>query len=289
MSARDAGGSGRDLRAPSGIDAEYRRQGGRLLRRLGEPGMWAERRGDQIVLSREGTSVSLASGMPTGVLSLLLEEGALACARRGGRSVFAITEAGRARLRREAAEEDPFLSQHRVLETREIETPEGRMRVRINTREDPLDLFRSGRGMPGLVGPAEIEAGDRLARDFVLAQSLPQVTANWSRLAVDGAGYNPGLSPSERVAEARRRVDGAMRAVGPDFSGILLDICGFSKGIEALERERALPARSGKVVVALALRHLARHYGLGNIARGAEGRGIRQWGTPDHRPALRAG
>lgn len=274
--------------SPSDVAAEYRKLGARLLARLAEEGMHAERRGDQIVLVRAGSSVSLACGAPTGVLSELLSSGAVECRSRAGRSIFTITPEGRARLLRHKAESDSFASQHRTIVEREIGGPAGREKVRVNTREDPLDVFRRGRPA-GLVGPAELEAGERLRRDIGLAQSVPQVTANWSRLVVDGDGYTPGLSVSETIVEARRRVDAAMRAVGPDFSSILLDVCGFSKGIETLEREHAFPLRSGKVVLGFALRELARHYGLSNAATGPRRTEMRQWGAEDYRPKLQAG
>lgn len=279
----------RRKQSPSDVAADYRKLGLRLLMRLDEAGMQAERRAEQIVLLRQGSSVSLASGMPTGVLAELLHSGAVQCQSRSGRTFFTITEDGRAHIRREMAADSPFGTQHRTLETREITGEAGREVVRVNTREDPLDVFRRGRHCANLVGPAELEAAERFRWDLAQAQTMPQVTANWSRLVVDGAGYNPGLSVSEAIVEARRRVDAAMRAVGPDFSGILMDICGFSKGMEAIEKEHAFPLRSGKVVVGLALRGLARHYGLSNAATGRNHAPMRHWGAEGYRPKLQAG
>ena len=57
---------------------------------------------------------------------------------------------------------------------------------------------------------------------------------------------------------ARQSVHLALDAVRPEFAGLPLDICCFLKGLEDIERECALPARSGKVVLQLALSRVAR-------------------------------
>lgn len=286
-------GSGENVpkarRSPSMLAAEYRRKGSRLLARLTEPDMHAERREDQIVLVRKAGAVSIASGLPTGILAELLQTGAVRCETRAGRAMFRITEAGRARLRREAAGEDPFGAQHRVIEERHIEHAGQNELVRVNIREDPLQLLRQGRFAARFVGSAELDAGERLRRDIATAQMLPQVTANWSRLVVDGVSPGQGLTISEAILAARQRVARALAAVDPDFRGMLIDVCGFSKGVEMLEREHDLPVRSGKVVLAFALRQLARHYGLSSEAIGPERGGTRHWGAAGYRPELKAG
>lgn len=269
------------------LAASYAHLGRRLLQRLAEPGCHAERRSDQIVLVRKAGKLAVSAGVPTGVLAHLLEAGAVSCAVRSGRSEFRITPEGHACVRRlEAESETPFADQHRTLA--QVRTEDGTT-LKVNLREDPLEIFRRSKARFFLIGEAELAAGDRFRRDLTLAQTLPQVTANWARLVVDGASYHDGLSVSDRIVAARGRVDAAMKAVGPDFSGILIDVCGFSKGLEAVEREHNLPQRAGKVALGYGLRALARHYGLSSAAVGCKSVPMRAWGAPDSRPRLATG
>ncbi|MDB5596743.1 MAG: putative ATPase involved in replication initiation [Hyphomicrobiales bacterium] len=163
--------------------------------------------------------------------------------------------------------------------------------VVVDDAESPLVWLSKRRGRDGkpLIGPAELEAGERLRRDLTLAQTLPSVTSRWSGMpGAGGSGPSPGHM-SDLVLAARQRVARAMDAVGPEFSGLLVDVCGFLKGLERIESERNWPRRSARIVLDLALVRLARHYGIGTHASGPEhAKRMRHWGAQDYRPKIEA-
>jgi len=93
-------------------------------------------------------------------------------------------------------------------------------------------------------------AAERLRRDFEIGQLQPRITANWSASVSDGRRSGDGSGTkdlTDMALAARLRFDRAMRDVGPELSGVLIDICCFLKGLETVERERRWPARSAKL------------------------------------------
>jgi hypothetical protein len=153
--------------------------------------------------------------------------------------------------------------------------------VARDTGESPLDWLRRRKDRDGspMVDETSFEAGERLRRDLTLAAMLPSVTARWDAVAgrPQGAARDPAGATDVAIA-ARQRVTGALRMVGPDLADLLVDLCGFLKGLERIEQERKWPPRSAKVVVRIALARLAEHYGYETVAQGpAASRGIRAW------------
>lgn len=205
-------------------------------------------------------------------------------ARRGPNGRLAITPPGRAFLARRAAprrqrDVDPFRAQHLSLARATVPTAEGRAAVTIDAAESPLLWLarRKGRDGRALIEPAQLQAGERLRAEFTRAQMGPRLTTRWAAPA--GAGrHAPGLlDPTEAALAARQRVRAALVAVGPEFAGLLLDVCCFLKRLEDVEQERGWPARSAKIVLQLALDRLARHYGYAPEARGWIHAQVRAW------------
>jgi Domain of unknown function (DUF6456) len=157
----------------------------------------------------------------------------------------------------------------------------------------PLVWFAKRRRRSGasLLRAELVQAGEQLARDFQKAQLMPRVTMDWSMVKVDG-GRQRGLprehaEASERAAGAQQRVHRALKAVGSELSGLLVDVCCLEHRLEAAERAEGWPQRAGKVVLEIALTRLARHYGLLAPAPPAGGR-LRHWGDSDYRPTMDA-
>jgi hypothetical protein len=180
---------------------------------------------------------------------------------------------------------DSFRAQHLDLATREITTETGAISVLVNDSESPLAWLARRKGRDGrtMISPNQFIAGERLRADFTRGHLSPRVTSDWSaptggrsRSFAGGAGEMTDL-----VIASRQRVRLAMDACGPEFSGLLMDVCCFLRGLEEVERERGWPLRSAKIVLQLALDRLARHYGLGNEVRGDARARVRIWLAAD--------
>jgi hypothetical protein len=164
-----------------------------------------------------------------------------------------------------------------------------------NYAESPLAWLARRKDKDGqpMLASVEFDAGERLRADFWFAQMTPRTTANWSLLLAGGGGGKgaPDIGPDIRdsVVAAKERVKRALTAVGPDLAGVLIDVCRHLKGLEASEKASGWPQRSGKIILQIALRQLARHYGMvppaANETRGRPVR-IRHWGASDYRPEI---
>jgi hypothetical protein len=180
---------------------------------------------------------------------------------------------------------DAFRGQHLELAERQVATEFGHAKVTVDEAESPLGWLARRRGRSGraLIEPHQYQAGEKLRADFTWAHLMPRITSNWaSPISSErrGANVGEGAHITDAMIAARQRVHQALDAAGPEFSGLLLDVCCFLKGLDDVERERAWPARSAKVVLQLALDRLARHYGYAAQVKGPARAPIRTWVAP---------
>lgn len=156
----------------------------------------------------------------------------------------------RALVERELTEEGP----------RRASAAHGKRRsVTVNLAESPLSWLHTR----GHLTDRQFDAGERLRADYERAQIAPSTTMRWDPVRVDGGGTSGGLTPSERQLAAKDRFDGAMREAGPGLSDILWRVVCAGEGLPGAERALEWPARSGKLVLKIALDRVAVFYRIG--------------------------
>jgi hypothetical protein len=245
--------------------------------------------GSRLVAAAEGYAFegigAITSGIAADLVRPLLASGLLREAEPGRLVAAPVAEAW---LRRHARPDMAFQAQHHALETKPLPGESGATALQ-NLDESPVaSLARPQGGRPPWLAAHAVAAAERLRRDFELGRLQPRVTANWSASVNSGRRADAGglADLTETALAARLRVDRAAEAVGPEFSGLLVDVCCFLKGMETVERERRWPARSAKLVLRLGLAALARHYGYGPAATGREAGRLRHWGAEGYRPEV---
>lgn len=198
---------------------------------------------------------------------------------------------GQSRLRRNGAGQTAYLRQHGEIGEGTISTDAGIEQVTVNHSESPLGRLarlKTGSGS-NFLEVWELCAGERLRADFSRGQMEPRLGINWDATSGNGCKRGSGGSAdlTEAAMSARHRVASALDAVGPELSGILVDVCCFLKGLSEIERERSWPVRSAKIVLKTALAALARHYEP-DACVAAPQSATRHWGAPGYRPSLQA-
>ena len=265
----------------SSVPAGYAHAMVRLLARLSRKGATLELTAAGHVISAPGNSrakravgdgLDIGRLIPRDVVAYAIERGWIS----GDDTRWRLTEDGANALRRGL----------------DVPAMEPMTQSRSEPMPAPTRILRIGerrRRFVAAVGP-QAQAAQRLGEDFIAGQMMPRVTANWDRAALgalpDGAKHPSGLGVemSDRTASAQERVRRALDDAGPEFAGVLIDLCCLEIGIEAVEAKRGWPRRSAKVVLNLALDRLARHYGI--VAQGPKRGRVQQWGTDDYRPSL---
>ena len=264
-------------------DATLSREARRILRRMAEPAAVLAIAPDlekAVVLRTFPDGQQARTGVvERAVAQAFALKDWIACRKKGRVTTYEITPAGRAALRRLIDESDlarqahhtdlceapmPFASQHRLWDERVIDEGGISRKLRYNLAESPLSVLgrrRDKDGKPFLENDL-IRAAERLREDFEVAQMGPRVAQNWERFLTGGdrGGFRPDAGHGEGPARARERVAAALRDLGPGLGDVALRVCCFLEGIETAEKRMGWAARSGKIVLRIALQRLRRHY-----------------------------
>lgn len=264
--------------APPPDDNTIGREARRILRRMSEPGacLAVARDMENAVVVREtgdGRTVRTCVVERHIAEAMALREW-IECTATGRISRYTITSQGRSALKRYLAEDEAartgtpangFADQHRDFEFRAVDAGDGTTkRVRYNAAESPLLTLSRRKDKDGtpFLPPDLVAAGERLREDFELAQMGPRITQNWDKFLTAGASTSAQADGgiAQGPTAARDRVTRALADLGPGLGDVVLRCCCFLEGMEAAERRMGWSARSGKIVLRIALQRLKRHY-----------------------------
>lgn len=246
-------------------EAEIAREGRRVLRKLLP--------GGRLVRDAQGRYTLVSQGKRTGRMHV--DADIVSAFRQRGwlvedQGAFSLAAAGASWLARAG---ERFVDQHQVLRTRLVREPDGSERhVVCNIAESPVTWMRHRGAITGM----QCEAGEKLRRDFTIARLSPRLGIDWSMPLTGSRARAETLLP-DAVLAAKQRFARAMRAVGPDLSDLLYDVCCDLRGLEDSEKARGWPKASACVVLKLALDRLAAHYGMTAVTRAR----MRAWAMED--------
>lgn len=168
---------------------------------------------------------------------------------------YKLTALGRAKLR-DLVDQDPeYFEQEKERRAQSKSFPN----PRFGQAESPLMQLarrRDKKGQPFLQDHL-VTAGERMREDFELAVLDRKDELLWSR-AITGDWCID--SPQIPTDIALKRVTDALAHLGPGLGDIALRSCCMLEGMEAVEHALGWSARSGKIVLRIALQRLANFY-----------------------------
>lgn len=191
----------------------------------------------------------------------LESEGVLSAA---GADAFVLSQAGRARMRREAAPDaEQFLAQHAPIIDRAIMDGAGEKTVRGFDSASALRrlaALRDARGGAWL-NARELAAANALHADWARAQAGLVRGSDW-RAPPKGASARGGAGHDAAMAarcDSKRAFEDKLAKLAAPLRRAVERVVLYEDGIEALERGEGWPARSGKLALKLGLAQLAMH------------------------------
>ncbi len=262
-------------------DKTLKREACRILRRLSESGsvLAVAKDMEKAVVVRElpgGKSTRTAVVDREIAQAMALKEW-ITCKSRGRIARYVISSVGRSTLKRLLAEGSEsrgrtgersaqFADQHREWGVKSVmeEGSHSPRSLRYNVAESPLAALARRKDKSGkpFLSDELVAAGERLREDFETAHMGPRVAQNWERFLTSGdrGNFSTSGGPADGPTAARNRVRAALQDLGPGLGDVVLRCCCFLEGMEVAEKRMGWSARSGKIVLRIALQRLRRHY-----------------------------
>lgn len=245
-------------------DGALRRQAAPILRQLSEPGtvLAIAKDMEKGVVAREGPD-----GEPVriGVVERMLAEemavrGWIASTSAEARvQRYRITHKGRLSVRGSRARAQG-LAEEAANFSAAPEAEDDRLHhMRSGLIDTPLQNLSRRRDETGepFLSRDLVAAGERLQDDFQVASERGDPLPDWDEFLEDlpdsGMVRTPGTRPADRLLRA-------LRELGPGLADAAFRCCCLLEGLETVEKRMNWSARSGKVVLRLALWRLQTHY-----------------------------
>ncbi|MEM6578455.1 MAG: DUF6456 domain-containing protein [Pseudomonadota bacterium] len=255
---------------PTLSDARLRQEARRVLQRLCDTGAVlavAQDMDKAVVVHETETASARTAVVDRHVAEAMALKNWISCTEPGRISRYRITGAGRVALEQllseTPADDSAFVETEAAFLGAEAESqpPVSRRRKRYGTVETPLVLLARRRRTDGerFLSDDLVRAGERLREDFEMAQVKLTSEAEWQDVlrvfddTLDG-------SVARATRSARGSVRRALEDLGPGLSDVTLRCCCFLEGLETAEKKMGWSARSGKIVLRIALQRLKRHY-----------------------------
>lgn len=139
---------------------------------------------------------------------------------------------------------------------------QSRRRVTVNMREHATSWLHHR----GLLTDTQFAASEKLRADYERSALGARVTMDWNPAAsvTKGRRAASAITPGVGQIDAKRRFDAAIAAVGPGLADICWRVICAGEGMGDAEKGLGWPARSGRLVLGLALDRLALYYGIGS-------------------------
>lgn len=180
------------------------------------------------------------------------------CRNQGRVASYVISVTGRTALRRYCARQGIAFEPFGKFEGGSVG------RTRYGGAESPVNVLarrRDKNGKPFLESRL-VQAAERMREDFVMAQleSVPLESAQELVCALENrTTAGPNIAPPGTKAACMRILE-ALQDLGPGLGDMALRCCCRLEGVESAEQALGWSARSGKIVLRIALQRLSLHY-----------------------------
>ena len=195
-----------------------------------------------VVVEREGKDANQLMSVDRERVDELLGWGYVTEIRGGALALYAATDVGASMTPDECPTDGAF---------RKVEDIQPQ-------KENPVRILARKKGPDGkpFLGAEHVRSADFLAEDFAIAGFAVHPVGSLREL-VD---FVYPSDAHQSILDAHRRLVDALETLGPDLGDIALRCCCLGEGVETAERRMGWSARSGKIVLRIALRRLVAHY-----------------------------